>query len=129
MAQYIATDDINDLVALGYTTAELETRPELNLYWDGTNWWTGGRSGEHAIARLLTAARQRVQDQARREQLAEGRLVEWRLVAGAWLLAGAELTPGDIVTVTRRDGSTSRELVGEIVAHRDGLVLARPARL
>lgn len=55
--------------------------------------------------------------------------VNWaRLDDGSWGIKGASLTPGDVVTVTKRSGETSEVTVGEVVKTDKGFDFATVAR-
>lgn len=129
MARYLINCMIADLNALGVTTAEIEARIGANIYIDGDDVFAYGRKGQSRVSDLLHEARERAARDHRNQALRSGRLVEWRNVSGAWLLAGQTIQTGDIVTVTRRDGTTSEEIVGQIVGELNGLTLAHVGQI
>lgn len=129
MASYLVNEEVAELNSLGVTTAEAEARLGGRLVLDGADVYALGRQGEAMVHSLLHEARQRHTDRLRRQALAAGHLVEWRRISGTWVLAGRHLREGDIVTVTRRDGTTTTEVVGPLIGCHDGLTLARTGRL
>lgn len=129
MARYDVTRQIDELAELGVTFAEAEATLGSHLNIDGPTIYAWGRRGESAVTNLLHEARERASARERRAALTSGSVAEWRKLGGAWLIAGAGLIRGEVVTVQRRDGSSSLEVVGQIVATHDGLVYARAGAL
>ncbi|WP_040793310.1 hypothetical protein [Nocardia paucivorans] len=126
MAQYNVTTEVAELLAAGYTEDGITSRVDrITIYSDGEA-IVFNRGSEAQIDRLLAEARRKKARKAADTTVAEGRQVQWRKVGHEWLLAGRELTAGDVVTVTRRDGSSSDQIVGDVVAVKDGVTFARP---
>lgn len=123
MALRNINDQLAQLAALGITEEQVHADLGPNgkvLYDEGVlKGWH--KEGETAV-NVYLATKQREHDLA---QTKNGERIEWRKVSGSWLIAGRNLTPGSIVTVTRRSGTTSQEIVGDIVATIDGLTYAR----
>lgn len=125
MAMHSVSAELAELALLGVTYAEVEARLDRGLSGDEVY----NRRDQAMVGQMVDEARERAHRSARQQALSQGQLVEWRRVAGAWLLVGRDLTPGDIVLVARRDGSTSEELVGEIIRVVGGLTYARAGQL
>jgi len=56
-------------------------------------------------------------------------MVTWiKLNDGTWGIRGDGLSPGQTVTVTKRDGTSSRVVVGSIVSTENGTTTAKVSR-
>jgi hypothetical protein len=126
MAQYhVTAAEITELFDAGWKPETISGRVDhIKIHSDGTA-TCYNRVSSNQIDRMLADAREKAARQAARAEVAEGRQVQWRKVGREWLLAGRDLATGDIVTVTRRNGTSSEEFVGDIVAVKDGVTLAR----
>lgn len=117
------TSQLERLAAIGITEEQVyaDLGPTNKVLYD-----EGVLKGWHnAGANAVTAYLERKEREHSLTQAANGERIEWRKISGTWLIAGRELIPGTIVTVTRRNGTTSQEMVGDIVATIDGLTYAR----
>ncbi|RLP76345.1 hypothetical protein D9V32_05600 [Mycetocola tolaasinivorans] len=125
MSRHNVTTEITEILATsGLTEDEAKTRFRLDR--DGSDWLVWNRADEAFITRHLLDLRD---SNARAAQLATAGHAEWRMISGVWVLAGTGLTEGDIVTVSRRNGTTSEEIVGQIIATKNGITLARVGSL
>lgn len=85
---------------------------------------------EHLTKREREAAERQVRREGyaleRKAQVVElaGRQPIFTKHAGRWVIRGANLEPGQIVTVARRDGTTDRVVVDRVVSEADGQQLA-----
>ena len=102
MAVYDITKQITALHAAGYTDAQIEALgPRVDV-----------RYTQACNVASLTAVNAAVDSLTR---------IEWaRLSDGTWGIRGRGLTTGETVTVTKRNGATSTEVVGEILTDADG---------
>lgn len=129
MAMHNVTTEVHQLLAMGVTVDQLDEKfgaeicnidyPDINGGWE-----INSRSTEARLTRWLAELQDKQTQTERAEDLAQGHLVEWRKVSGQWCIAGAGLVPGAMVTVTRRNGTESLEVVGRIVSENDGIVYA-----
>jgi hypothetical protein len=119
MATYNVTTEAETLLAAGWTPEQIKALHARIVEWTD-RWDAQNRSAESAITDA--AARVRAQ-QARAQAIAGGR-IEWVRYRGGWCIRGANLATGDVVTVTRRSGDTSRVRVGQILTQDGGLTIA-----
>ena len=127
MALRNITSQLERLAAIGITEEQVyaDLGPTNKVLYD-----EGVLKGWHnAGANAVTAYLERKEREHSLTQTKNGERIEWRKISGTWLIAGRELIPGTIVTVTRRNGTTSQEIVGDIVATIDGLTYARTGTL
>lgn len=114
MAYYSVTEQIEQVLALGYTPAEIKDELGYDIDLEDGVWLARARTGQYRVGAWV-------------EEVTQVRWVHNKDTAGGlpeWLIRGVGLQVGQTVTVTRRNGSTSREYVLEIVKTEGHMVTA-----
>ncbi|MCL2471315.1 MAG: hypothetical protein FWF25_06195 [Propionibacteriaceae bacterium] len=132
MARHDVTTAVQELMTdYGYTYTDLCDRFRSNFFGrvGEDRYEVSSRNGEGAVLALLRTEHERDAEKARQADLKSSRKCEWRKISYEWVIVG-QFETGQVVTVTRRNGSTSQEVIGVIVGTTDdGLTMALPGRL
>lgn len=110
--------------------SEEQVAKELDMKDVSGKWTAYNRREENRVKTALRKAEEQVAREKEQkefeEKLAAGTAV-WRRVSGEWLVqvTGQEVKEGDIVTVERRNGTSSDELIKSIVTKNDQGIFAR----
>lgn len=136
MAAYNMNQEVKEIAELTGKTEE-QVGGELGLIHvlidrnpDYCEWTAHSRSEERKVKAALADTKGKIaKGKAKKEfeqKLASGAAV-WRRVSGEWLvqITGQEVEAGDIIKVEKRDGSTSDELIKNIVTKNDDGIFAR----
>lgn len=114
MAYYSVTEQIEQVLALGYTPAEIKDELGYDIDLEDGVWLARARTGQYRVGAWV-------------EEVTQVRWVRNKDTAGGlpeWLIRGVGLQVGQTVTVTRRNGTTSREYVQKIVKTEGHVVTA-----
>jgi len=129
MAMYNMSEEIRKIAEFTGKSEE-QVAKELDMKDVSGKWTAYNRREENRVKTALRKAEEQVAREKEQkefeEKLAAGTAV-WRRVSGEWLVqvTGQEVKEGDIVTVERRNGTSSDELIKSIVTKNDQGIFAR----
>ena len=120
MALHTVTAEVEALLAAGWNLDQIKALTDGRFSKNNAGEWETSSNRnlyaiKHAVTELEMAKKRATQ-------------ITWaKLRDGSWGIAGRGLVEGAEVTVTRRNGSTSTEVVGQIIETRGDMQLARIA--
>lgn len=129
MAWYNMDNEMREIAEITGKAEEVIAK-NLDIKNISGEWTAQNRSEEGRVKLALIEAREEAKAKADKkafeEKLAGGAAV-WRKVSGEWLvqITGQGVKEGDIVKVERKNGSTSDELIRNIVTTNENGIFAR----